>query len=58
MEVLNAMGAKVGDLVFIVADTDKIVLNALGALRLEVAKARNLKDNKEFNFVWITEFPQ
>ncbi|NLZ49603.1 MAG: aspartate--tRNA ligase [Clostridiales bacterium] len=58
MEILNAMGAKVGDLVFIVADTNKIVLTALGALRLEVAKKLEiLKDNKEFNFVWITEFP-
>lgn len=58
MEILNAMDAKVGDLVLIVADTNKIVFNALGALRLEVAKKLEiLKDNKEFNFVWITEFP-
>ena len=58
MEILNAMEAKVGDLVFIVADTNKVVLTALGALRLEVAKKLELlKDNKEFKFVWITEFP-
>ena len=57
-EVLNAMNAKVGDLIFIVADTNKIVFNSLGALRLEVAKKLEiLKDNKEFNFVWVTEFP-
>ncbi|WP_163193970.1 aspartate--tRNA ligase [Clostridium thermarum] len=58
MEVINAMNAKVGDLIFIVADVNKVVLSALGALRLEVAKKLEiLKDNKEFNFVWITEFP-
>jgi aspartyl-tRNA synthetase len=57
-EVINAMNAKVGDLIFIVADTNKVVFNSLGALRLEVAKKLEiLKDNKEFNFVWVTEFP-
>lgn len=57
-EVINTMNAKVGDLIFIVADTNKVVFNSLGALRLEVAKKLEiLKDNKEFNFVWVTEFP-
>ncbi|WP_061993963.1 aspartate--tRNA ligase [Clostridium sp. ATCC 25772] len=56
--LLNAAGAKVGDLVLIVADVDNIVLQSLGALRLEIAKQLEiLKDNNEFNFVWITEFP-
>jgi len=56
--VLNKVEAKTGDLVLIVADKDSIVLQSLGALRLQVAKDLEiLKDNKEFNFAWVTEFP-
>ena len=56
--VLEKMEANKGDLILIVADTNKIVFQALGALRLELAnKLGILKDNKEFNFLWITEFP-
>ena len=56
--ILDSAEAKVGDLVLIVADVDSVVLQSLGALRLELAKQLEiLKDNKEFNFVWITEFP-
>lgn len=56
--ILNKVGAKVGDLVLIVADKDSVVLQTLGALRLQLAKELEiLKDNKEFNFVWVTEFP-
>ena len=57
-DILNKVEAKTGDLVLIVADKDNIALQSLGALRLHVAKELEiLKDNKEFNFVWITEFP-
>ncbi|MEG1255450.1 aspartate--tRNA ligase [Clostridium sp.] len=56
--ILNASGAEVGDLVLIVADVDSVVLQSLGALRLELAKELGiLENNKEFNFVWVTEFP-
>lgn len=56
--VVDRMHAKVGDLILIVADTNRVVFQSLGALRLEMAKELGiLKDNKEFNFVWITEFP-
>ncbi|MCB2306107.1 aspartate--tRNA ligase [Clostridium estertheticum] len=57
-DILDKVEAKTGDLVLIVADKDSITLQSLGALRLHVAKELEiLKDNKEFNFVWITEFP-
>lgn len=56
--ILDKAEATVGDLVLIVADADSVALQSLGALRLELAKELELlKDNKEFNFVWITEFP-
>jgi len=57
-KLLSAAGAEVGDLVLIVADVDSVVLQSLGALRIELAKELGiLEGNKEFNFVWITEFP-
>ncbi|KMJ93114.1 aspartyl-tRNA synthetase, partial [Clostridium botulinum C str. Stockholm] len=56
--VIEKLDAKVGDLILIVADKDSVVLQALGALRLEMAKRLEiLKDNKEFKFAWVTEFP-
>ncbi len=57
-QIVTKMDAKVGDLILILSDSNKVVLQALGALRLELAKKLEiLKDNNEFNFVWVTEFP-
>lgn len=57
-KIIEKVDAKQGDLILIVADSNKVVLQSLGALRLELAKKLELlKDNTEFNFVWITEFP-
>ncbi len=56
--IIKSSEAEVGDLILIVADKNSVVLQSLGALRLEIAKKQEiLKDNDEFNFVWITEFP-
>lgn len=55
--IIEKAEAKVGDLILIVADKNSVVLQSLGALRLELAKKLDLiKDKNEFNFVWITEF--
>ncbi|KYH30099.1 MULTISPECIES: aspartate--tRNA ligase [Clostridium] len=56
--IISKLNAVPGDLILIVADKDSVVLQSLGALRLEMAKKLEmLKDNKEFKFVWVTEFP-
>ncbi|MGH4051376.1 MAG: aspartate--tRNA ligase [Clostridium sp.] len=56
--ILNKVDAKTGDLVLIIADKDSVVLQSLGALRLQVAKDLEiLSGSKEFNFVWVTQFP-
>lgn len=55
--ILERVNAKPGDLVLIVADRDKVVFDALGNLRLEVARKLNLLNPKEFCFLWVTEFP-
>ncbi|CAM2789340.1 aspartate--tRNA ligase [Hathewaya histolytica] len=56
--IIEKLSAKTGDLILIVADKNDVVLQSLGALRLEMARQLEiLKDNKEFRFVWITDFP-
>ena len=57
--IIAKMGAEKGDIILIVADKDSVVLQSLGALRLELSKKFDLvKDKSEFNFCWITEFAQ
>ena len=46
-----------GDLLLIVADEDPVVFDALGQLRCEVARRRDLIPQGQFNLIWVTEFP-
>ncbi len=55
--ILAKTGAKVGDGILIIADKDSVVYDALGNLRLEVARRFDLIDKNKFNFLWVTEFP-
>lgn len=50
-------GAKSGDLILFGADKTKIVHDALGNLRKEIALRLGLVSDQEFRFVWITDFP-
>ncbi len=56
-EIINAFGAKAGDLILICADKTSVALDALGALRLEVAKKSNIIPNDVYNILWVTDFP-
>lgn len=56
-ELVKMLELKNGDIVFIVADKESSVNTALSALRIEIAKERNLIDKDKFELVWITEFP-
>lgn len=49
--------AENGDLILIIADKPKVVVQALGELRLEMARRMNLIDENEFCFRWVTDFP-
>ena len=51
------VGLKVGDLVLFCADYTKIVHDALGNLRKEIARRRGLINDSEYRFVWVTDFP-
>ncbi|MCR5168669.1 MAG: aspartate--tRNA ligase [Oscillospiraceae bacterium] len=55
--IVKAAGAEKGDVVFIVADKNRVVLPTLGALRLKAAKQLDIIPEDKFNFLWITEFP-
>jgi aspartyl-tRNA synthetase len=58
VQQINArMAVQEGDLVVFVADKPGIVLDALGNLRLHLAKRLNLIDPAVLAFTWVTEFP-
>ena len=48
---------KEGDIVFFVADSNKTVFAALGALRIELAKRLDLIDPNKYELLWVTDFP-
>jgi aspartyl-tRNA synthetase len=56
-DLVKVTKAEKGDLLLFVADKHKIVYDALGALRIELAKRLNLLDPKQFNFIWVHDFP-
>jgi aspartyl-tRNA synthetase len=47
-----------GDVLFIVADKNAVVWQALGALRLKLADKLGLIPEDKYNLLWVTEFPQ
>ncbi len=58
MEAILAAGeAKPGDLLLFVADKPAVVAQALGALRIEMAKRRELIDENKLAFAWVVDFP-
>lgn len=56
-KIKEKTGANNGDTLFIVADKNNVVYDALGALRCEIAKRTGIIDKDKFNFLWVTEFP-
>jgi len=56
-DVLSRTGATTGDLLLIVADQAEVVAEALGQLRLEMARRLELLDSNVLGFCWILDFP-
>lgn len=56
-EIIKALDGQTGDLLFFVADKDKVVFDSLGALRQAVAKKEKLYDESMFDVLWVTHFP-
>jgi len=55
--IIERMNAKIGDIIFIVADDKKVAYDSLGQLRLELGKRFNLIDKDKIGLLWVTEFP-
>ena len=55
--ILETTGAKVGDVILILADKAKVVYGGLGALRLKLGKDLGLINENEFKFLWVVDFP-
>jgi len=53
----QACGAGTGDLLMFVADTAKVVNDALANLRLKLADQLGMIPGDRYAFVWVTDFP-
>ena len=56
-QIKQATNAKTGDLLLVVGDKPSVVAQALGELRLEMARRRGLIDPDKLCFLWIVDFP-
>ncbi|MGM8214212.1 aspartate--tRNA ligase [Bacillaceae bacterium W0354] len=53
----NKLDTNSNDLLLFVADTDGVVADSLGALRMKLGKDLNLIDESKYNFLWVTDWP-
>ncbi len=56
-KVLEAAGAKAGDIIFIIADKFKTAVAALGALRCSFAEKYKMIPEGKFELLWVVDFP-
>ncbi len=57
-DLIKTMGAKSGDLIFIMSGPWQKALSLMGSLRLEMAKRLDLiKPDAEPSLLWVTDFP-
>ncbi len=56
-EIQKRAKANPGDVVFIVADGNKVVFDVLGRLRLHFGEKLKLIDESKHNLLWVTDFP-
>ena len=56
-EIIDIFGAKDGDLLLFVADSEKAANKALAPLRCRLGKELELYDESAFEFVWVVDFP-
>ncbi len=54
---LDAAGAGEGDILLMIGGPGKVVLAALGALRLHLAQVHDLIPEGRHDFLWVTDFP-
>lgn len=55
--ILETTKAKVGDVILILADKEKVVYGGLGGLRLKLGNELGLIDENAYKFLWVVDFP-
>ncbi|QXM05945.1 aspartate--tRNA ligase [Crassaminicella indica] len=56
-KIIERFEGKIGDLILIVADKSSVVYDALGHLRVEIAKKLDILDKNDYKLLWVTDFP-
>ena len=56
-KIIRDLGIQSGDIIFMIGDKSKVVLSALGALRIKLAEKENLIDKKKWAPLWVVDFP-
>lgn len=56
-DLIQTTDIKDGDIIFIIGDKKAVVEQALGALRVEIAKREELADPNIYKPIWVTSFP-
>ncbi|WP_024790427.1 aspartate--tRNA ligase [Lebetimonas sp. JH292] len=56
-KLISKLNPQLGDIIFFGAGYKKTVLDYMGRLRAKIAKEMNLYNEKDFKFVWVTDFP-
>ncbi len=55
--MISELEVQDGDIIFMIGDDASVVLQGLGALRLELGKRENLIDNSIWAPLWVVDFP-
>ncbi|MDW7673146.1 MAG: aspartate--tRNA ligase [Bacillota bacterium] len=56
-QIVARLSGKPGDLLLFVGDKPQVVADALGQLRVHLAKKLNLIDTNIYKFCWVVDFP-
>jgi aspartyl-tRNA synthetase len=56
-DALTRLAPHEGDLLLLVGDAWKAACTALGAVRLELGRRLELRDDESLNFLWVVDFP-
>lgn len=55
--IRSALNAMDGDMIFVVADRKKVAYDSMASLRRLLGRKLGLINEKDFKFLWVTDFP-
>jgi len=56
-KIISELKLNINDIIFVIGDRQEVVWQALGALRVEIAKRENLIDKNTYKPLWIVDVP-